>query len=77
MSNARLYAYGIVGKARWAHLSTCHHIKPAFRRGLDVVTSMSVRARDEPDSVALSSQTAWLIFKPNQFAKCSVLLSFN
>ena len=22
------YAYGIVGKARWAHLSTCHHIKP-------------------------------------------------
>ena len=25
---ARLYAYGIVGKARWAHLSTSHHIKP-------------------------------------------------
>ena len=25
----RLYAYGIVGKARWAHLSTSHHhIKP-------------------------------------------------
>ena len=23
-----LYAYDIVGKARWAHLSTCHHIKP-------------------------------------------------
>ena len=24
----RLYAYGIVGKARSAHLSTSHHIKP-------------------------------------------------
>ena len=24
----RIYAYGIVGKARWAHLSTCHHNKP-------------------------------------------------
>ena len=23
-----IYAYGIVGKPRWAHLSTSHHIKP-------------------------------------------------
>ena len=23
-----LYAYGIVGKARWAHLSTSHNINP-------------------------------------------------
>ena len=28
MPSSRLYAYGIVGKVRWAHLSTSHYIKP-------------------------------------------------
>ena len=27
-SNTIIYAYGIVERARWAHLSASHHIKP-------------------------------------------------
>ena len=38
-----LYAYGIVGKARWAHLSTSQpHQSWSFRRGLYVVTSAEI-----------------------------------
>ena len=34
----RIYAYCMVGKARWAHLGTSHHIRPE-PLGVDVVTS--------------------------------------